>query len=209
MMKRLFQISAFLLILIITGVSGVSAQDEPLISPKTNMVSLVPLYIIQDGFRVDFDHRISERSWIQLAPAVYFRENNAPTSESRYDFTALKGGGLNIYHRFYPGHGPGHGGVYISYGGVYQYTRIDYTERLMAINYDRFSKIQRIGGDINIGIMAKLSHDVLLDFYTGFGIRHATVQSNADDPRLYNSDYFERGYTGIILNLGFRVGFLW
>jgi hypothetical protein len=169
------------------------------------MISLVPQYLATNGLRVDYDIRLNQNHWLQFAPTFYLRNNELSHSEYGTDFRHLIGSGLHVYHRFYPGNGFSDPGIYISWGGVYQNHHITYNEKLENLEMKRYSRIQKVGGDVIIGIYTRLFDPMMIDFYAGMGLRHSFLESDAQKPKKFDEDFIGYGYTGNILILGFRL----
>jgi hypothetical protein len=45
----------------------------------------------------------------------------------------------------------------------------------------------------------------MVDFYAGMGSRFTNLESDAENPREFKDVYYEYGYSGNILILGFRI----
>lgn len=173
------------------------------------MITFVPQYLIKNGIRIDYDIRLKSRHWLQVAPQFYLREH-APSSpgDHAYDFNKLAGTGLHLYHRYYPGGGPGKDGVYISYGLTWQYFHLLYDEKILTNSIERYAHIHKWGGEVNIGLIALLTDHLIFDIYAGLGTRHAFMRSDADKARQFNGLFTDYGYSGNLINLGIRIGIL-
>jgi hypothetical protein len=187
------------------GQTGSALNNQETIPDARHLISLVPQYLATNGLRVDYDIRLNQNHWLQFGPTFYLRNNELSHSEFGTDFRHLIGSGLHVYHRYYPGKGMSDPGIYISWGGVYQNHNITYDERLESSEMKRYSKIQKVGGDVIIGIYTRLFDPVMIDFYAGMGLRHSFVKSDAQQPKKFDDEYIGYGYTGNILILGFRL----
>jgi len=170
-----------------------------------HMISLVPQYLLINGLRVDYDLRLDQNHWIQFAPTFYLRNNELSHADFESDFRHLIGGGLHVYHRFYPGKGLFDQKVYISWGGVYQNYNITYDESFENTVMERYTRIRKFGGDVIIGINTRLFDPLRIDFYTGMGLRHSQFDSDAKKPEKFDDVYFGYGYSGTILIMGLRI----
>lgn len=70
-----------ILILMMLMALPVKAQEiqtsEPLPYPES-IISIVPQYLIMNGIRVDYDKKIRDQHWLQIAPQFYLSEKSRP-----------------------------------------------------------------------------------------------------------------------------------
>ncbi|MFW6222218.1 MAG: hypothetical protein ACOC3T_01265 [Bacteroidota bacterium] len=187
------------------GVMSSFAQTDTLQANK--IISFVPQYLINSGIRVDYDIRLSDRHWLQLAPQIYLRDRSSSDPEEYYpDYHQLYGAGLFLYHKQYLKQNSEPEGAYLSYGLTYNYFYLNYDEEWVNSYVERYSKINKLGGDIIIGISTILFDYVTLDIYAGLGVRYSLLDSDAENPRHFNDFYSDFGYTGNMMSLGLRLG---
>lgn len=189
----------------------VKAQEiqtsEPLPYPES-IISIVPQYLIMNGIRVDYDKKIRDQHWLQIAPQFYLSEKKPAKDYHIPKFNNLLGTGLNLYHKYYPSANRVLSNVYISYGVAWQYFNIKYDEAIFNNHVERYSNIHKMGGDVNIGVLSLLSSHIALDLYAGLGFRYASIKSDANSPKKFDEFFSDYGYTGNIINLGFRISIL-
>ncbi len=185
--------------------SDIASDQQGSFSHAQKMISFVPQYLGKSGLRIDYDLRLNHKHWLQFAPTIYLQNNEISHSSHGANFNHLIGSGLHIYHRFYPENEISYPGIYISWGGVYQYYVINYNEQMENSEMKRHSTIQKVGGDVIIGINTRLIEPVLIDFYAGMGLRHSFLESDALNPKRFDELYSDYGYTGNILILGIRI----
>lgn len=208
--------------LIFSITAGAQQNPDETIQPKS-AISFVPQYLIKNGIRIDYDVKIKDHHWLQICPQFYFREKNVASPEDYYGyydyepdlyhddeyddesyFNNLLGGGLNLYHRYYPGTSWGKHLVYINYGVMAQYYHIQYDEQLYTSYMEKYTEIFKYGGDINLGVVAFLNDYIGIDIYAGLGFRYSNRKSDADNPRKFNNFFESYGFTGNIINAGVR-----
>lgn len=181
--------------------------SEPLPYPES-IISIVPQYLVMNGIRIDYDKRIGGQHWLQIAPQFYLSEKKPASDYDIPKFNLLLGTGLNLYHKYYPSANRTLSNVYISYGLSWQHFNITYDEAIFNNYVERYSNIHKMGGDVNIGVLSLLSSHIALDLYAGLGIRYAAIKSDAISPKKFDEFYSDYGYTGNIINLGFRISIL-
>jgi len=179
-----------------------SAQENPADTPSSLMISLVPQYAFQSGFRVDVDLPLSERHWLQLAP-VFYAGNNVEMSITTAD--KLGGVALHAFHRFYPDPVRDRWQPYLAWGPSFQHYALDYKVRSGNIRIDKHTNINRIGMDLTGGMVAHGS-TFFFDFYAGAGIRQAFLSGDKDTGEKFNETFLDFGYSGVLLVAGVRVG---
>ncbi len=137
-----------------------------------------------------------------------------------HNFEDLWGLGLDVKHKIYlkPG-SVKPSGYYVQYGGMFQYFSITdnreyaeaYTENGVEY-YGVFSGeittgLYKFGGNFHLGYQWLLGDKVFLDIYTGAGIRISRNSRNEGFDTWYNNSWVDYGYSGTLLDGGFRVGF--
>lgn len=175
-----------------------NAQDEPLILKKT-IISFVPQYLIIDGIRIDVERQLKGRHFLQICPQIY---TNSATEYSNY-YKEMIGGGLFVYHKYFPNTDFMNNGVYLSYGITYNYFHFSPNQDFPDVGV---RNINKIGADFIIGIQVFHKQIISIDFYTGAGIR------NSFNNRTFNPDGSEDfpryDHSGNLFLLGFRLGIL-
>lgn len=196
------------MILLISGI-GMMAQSQEL--PETEYkgaINLLPVYLFVNGLRVDYDFSINRNHWIQAGPTIYLSEHKSERYLAGDEYLRHTGIGLNLYHRYYPGDGFRTNNVYISYGGNWHYNHLQYNEEVGAREHERYSTLQKYGADVIMGFYSVAAERLLIDIYAGMGIRYSVLSSDADSPHEFNNGYFSPGFSGNILVMGIRIGFL-
>jgi hypothetical protein len=196
------------MILLISGL-GMMAHSQEL--PETEyrgVINLLPAYLFVNGLRVDYDFSINRNHWIQAGPTIYLSENKSERYLAGDEYLRHTGIGFNLNHRYYPGGGFRANNVYISYGGSMHYNHLEYDEEVGSLNSKRYSTIQKFGADVVMGFYSVTAERLLLDIYAGMGIRYSVLSSDADTPHEFNNGYYSPGFSGNILVMGIRIGFL-
>jgi hypothetical protein len=202
-----------------------SAQAEKKPAPaklphqeKRYTVAIQPLYLYNNGMRLDFEKRIKDMpAWIQISPLIY----RVPKTDSDYnqwllfsdeEVGSLWGGGLEVNYKYFFNKQESFyvaGGVsYIYHGIKYYDTRLHpFTEDgLIYQSYERSlckQQINKWGANAYIGYQLP-TRSFLFDMYFGFGYRHS-VESDKQ-PNRFNNNMFSPGYSGTIVTTGFRIG---
>jgi hypothetical protein len=212
MKKFYFIFSLFTLIC-----SCVSAQELEAFIPRTG-IGFVPQYTISGGLRFDIDRSISKTSsqWLIISPQVYVFSG----TKYDHDFKELTGAGLDVKHKIYfKPNSLKPLGFYAEYGVMFQYFSItenrQYTDSYTENGVDYYevvegevhSDLYKTGANFHMGYQWLVSDKVYFDVYAGAGIR-ISHNSNLDGlDTWYNNYWTDYGYSGTLLDGGFRVGF--
>jgi hypothetical protein len=212
-MKNLYLI----LLLTILFTSCVFAQEKEPFGSRTG-VGFVPQYTISGGLRFDIDRSLSKTSnqWLIISPQVFM------LTGMRYDhdFEQLSGVGLDIKHKIYlKPNSMKPQGFYAQYGIMFQYFSITdnrqyttpYTENGVpyyeVVEGELDTKLYKYGGNFHLGYQWLVGDKVYFDIYTGAGIRISHNNHNEGFDTWYNNFWVDYGYSGTLLDGGFRVGF--
>lgn len=183
---------------LILFISGISAQEESFV-PKKTIISFVPQYLIIDGIRIDVERQIKGKHYLQVCPQLYL--NKEPKYYANYE--KMIGGGLFIYHKYFPNENRLKNGIYMAYGLTYNYFQFDVLDDNDEIT---MLKVNKVGADLVVGYQYLLNNVISFDFYTGIGNRNSIFEGTRTDI-LYDAT-FGYGYTGNLFLFGFRIGFL-
>jgi len=69
------------------------------------------------------------------------------------------------------------------------------------------TKLYEFGGNFHLGYQWLVGDKVYFDVYTGAGIRISHNNHNESFDTWYNNYWVDYGYSGTLLDAGFRVGF--
>jgi len=209
MRMRTIYASLNIILLLIAGIAQGATPEKPDYGQESqpkHMVSFLPIYMTVNAIRIDYDFSLSKQHWIQVAPLLFLRNNTMQPYPDDYDFLRLAGGGIHLYHKFYPkGKYFDRANVYISYGPIYQNLHFTYNENSGNDVIERYTHLHRIGGDVIIGVTAPIFDMLMLDFYAGMGVRHSLIESNATRPQRFNDYTGDYGYSGNTILLGLRL----
>lgn len=212
-MKKL--VFTFSLVLLLSSVS--LAQDSETFTPRIGL-GFVPQYTISGGLRFDVDYSLSETSnqWLIVSPQVFM------VTGGRYghEFEDLWGLGMDVKHKIYlkPATMKPQG-FYIQYGAMFQYFSINesrqYTESYIENGIEYYgvseglinTKLYKYGGNFHLGYQWLVGDKVYFDIYSGAGIRISHNNRNEGFDTWYNDYWVDYGYSGTLLDAGFRVGF--
>lgn len=198
----------------VSAISFAQQKDEFIL--KTG-VGFVPQYTISGGLRFDIDRSISKTSgqWLIFSPQVFMISGG----RFNHDFKEMWGVGMDVKHRIFLKNGnmkPK--GYYFQYGAMFQYFSItdnrqfseSYNEN--GVEYYRVSQgeistnLYKFGGNFHMGYQWLVGDKVYFDLYTGAGIRISHNNRNAGFDAWYNNSWVDYGYSGTLLDGGFRVG---
>ena len=208
-MKLLILLSFLILVSPVISLSQKKENKE--LTQPNKMISFVPFYLVTNGIRIDFDRKIKENHWLQIAPQFYLREHGDNDPGDYYNnrrFTNLVGAGLHLYHRVYMNKEFSRLNPYMSYGATWQYFNLKYNETPFSNEIERYSEINKVGGDAIVGFVFVLNNFLALDFYGGVGYRYSFLHSDATDPIKFNNFYTDYGYKGNLITTGVRISFL-
>jgi hypothetical protein len=211
-MKKLL----FIVFVTLVTYSGFGQNNDSII-PRMGL-GFVPQYTISGGMRFDIDRSISKTSnqWLIISPQVFM------VSGKRFghDFKELSGVGLDLKHKIYLKPGTMKPvGFYAQYGVMFQYFSItenrQYTELVSenGVEYyevtegDLNTKLYKFGGNFHIGYQWLVNDKVYFDLYSGGGIRMSRNNQKDGFDTWYNNYWIDYGYSGTLLDAGFRVGF--
>ena len=211
-MKKLF------IILLATLIASFGfAQEKETFLPRMGL-GFVLQYTISGGMRFDIDRSLSKTSnqWLIISPQVYM------LSGSRYghDFKELSGVGLDVKHKIYLKPNTMKPlGFYAEYGIMFQYFSITENKQYTVpvsengvpyyevVEGDLNTKLYKVGGNFHLGYQWLLGDKVYFDIYTGAGIRISHNNINEGFDTWYNNSWIDYGYSGTLLDGGFRIGF--
>jgi len=212
MMKKLI----LLLFLVTTMFSLSFAQETENYKPRTGF-GFVPQYTVSGGLRFDVDFSLSKASnqWLVLSPQVYW------VTGSRYghDFEELTGAGMDVKHKIYlkpASMKPA--GFYVQYGVIFQYFSItdyreygayyieDGVEYYGVFEGEINTKLYKFGGNFDMGYQWLIGNKIYFDLYLGAGIRISKNNRNDGFDTWYNDHWYDYGYSGTLIDAGFRLG---
>ncbi len=204
------------LLLLITVLSIVSSGK--LFAQREKIISLVPQYVFQNGFRVDYEFTLRDdwTSWLQLSPTFFISTDG--NGIGSYTYKNMRGIGMEVHHKYFMQEPNERRGFYFAYGGglqllgvtadqlvAYQYTEngIPYT----SYHDDEVdTAINRLLLNVMVGRQGVRHKPFIVDYYLGIGFRY----SMDNDFKLlnnYNESWFDYGYSGSLIVAGVKLGF--
>lgn len=193
-------------------------SQESGLNSLRNGFGFVPLYTISGGLRFDIDRSISKTSnqWLIFSPQLFIVTGN----RYGHEFEQLTGFGIDIKHRvFLKPQNLKPENLYFEYGGMFQYFSI-YDYRTYSTSYfengiEYFTveegnintRLCKYGGNFHFGYQWLFGEKVYLDLYAGAGIRVSFNNRNEGFDTWYNNSWVDYGYSGTLLDAGFRFGF--
>jgi hypothetical protein len=208
----------YILLIVLSLFSFVSQAQEENVFNKQTGIGFVPQYTISGGLRMDIDFSISKTSsqWLIISPQVFW------VTDSRYghDFESLKGVGLDVKHKIYlKPESMDPEGFYVQYGAMAQYFSIvdtrqygEYYEENGVTYYgisegEIETRLLKVGGNFHLGYQWLIGQSAYLDVYSGPGIRISHNNRTEGFDTWYNDSWVDYGYSGTLLDAGFRLGF--
>lgn len=191
----------FLILLITLTVFQFTKAQETGIN---EMLAFHPFHLINNGIRIDYDHKLTSKHWIQVSPQFYAAER---TDDSDFrNYNELLGVGFSIFHRIYLSNQTEFG-TYFSYGFTYSNFNLKYDEDNSGLVNTAETNINKFGGDIVIGYQSVAFEKLVIDLYAGLGSRYSSRTYIGTMQRKFNKLMYDYGYTGNVLVAGIRIGF--
>lgn len=197
---------------------------------ENHMVSLVPVPLFFNGFRIDYDCRLQDNLWLNVAPQFnYKRKDGRPDKQySKVNMnTPLNAEGSNklpVYTlnqtgfclelnlRYYQpgtGNGTNAGGLYYAAGLGMEYNMCD---RLNSEDTPYSVNTTRIGTQIQIGYLCRMWPRAMFDIYIGAAWRQAINSFKNPEYEAIMMKDAQRSWTyqynGIFAEAGIRIGFM-
>lgn len=195
----------------------VFAQEEQAFK-REKILSIVPQYVFQDGFRVDYEFtlRNNRKSWLQFSPELFISTDGDNMTSN--DNNSMRGIGLEVHHKYFMKEPNERYGYYFAYGGGLQFFGIkndqyvEYSYSEYGTNYISFrteevnTAINRVLLNFVIGKQIVRSKPFIIDYYLGVGFRYS-MDKNLELMKSYNQTWFDNGYSGSLLVAGLKLGF--
>ena len=208
----------YIILIVFSLFSTFSHAQETEVFKKQKGFGFVPQYSISGGLRMDIDLSISKVSsqWLIISPQVFW----VTGSRFGHDFESLKGVGLDVKHKIYlqPG-SMKPDGFYLQFGVMAQYFSIvdtrQYGEYYIENGVTYYgvsegeieSRLLKVGGNFHLGYQWLIGQNVYVDLYAGPGIRISHNNRTDGFDTWYNDFWADYGYSGTLLDAGFRLGF--
>lgn len=210
------KIIQIILISVLTS-TVVFAQEEQAFK-REKILSIVPQYVFQNGFRVDYEFtlRDNRKSWLQFSPELFMStDGNNMTSA---DYNSMRGIGLEVHHKYFMKEPDERFGFYFAYGGGLQFFGIKNDQNVEFIyseydtNYISYrteevnTTINRVLLNFVVGKQVVRYKPFVVDYYLGIGFRYS-MDKNLELLETYNQTWFDTGYSGSLLVAGLKLGF--
>jgi hypothetical protein len=178
----------------------VKAQDSNI----NEVIAFHPFHLINNGIRIDYDRKLSDKQWLQISPQFYAAERT--DNNDFRDYNELLGVGVSLFHRIYLSNQTSFG-TYFSYGFTYSHFNLKYDEDNSGPVNTAETTIDKFGGDIVIGYQSVAFEKLVIDVYAGLGSRYSDRTYIGTIHRNFNKLMYDYGYTGNVLVAGIRIGF--
>ena len=185
---------------------------------REKILSIVPQYVFQNGFRVDYEFtlRNNQKSWLQFSPEIFISTGDNNMTSTNYN--SMRGIGLEVHHKYFMKEPNERYGFYFAYGGGLQFfgvkndQNVEYTYSEYDTNYISYrteevnTTINRVLLNFVIGKQIVRSKPFIIDYYLGVGFRYS-MDKNLELMESYNQTWFDNGYSGSLLVAGLKLGF--
>lgn len=206
-----------LVILVLLTSTIVFAQDEKPFQ-REKILSIVPQYVFQNGFRVDYEFTLqnNRKSWLQFSPELFISTDGNNMTNANYK--SMRGIGLEIHHKYFMKEPSERYGYYFAYGGGLQFfgikndQSVQYTYSEYDTNYISYrtkevnTTINRVLLNFVVGKQITWHKPFIVDYYLGVGFRYS-IDKNLELMEMYNQSWFDNGYSGSLLVAGLKLGF--
>ena len=197
---------------------------------ENHMLSLVPVPLFFNGFRIDYDTRLKDNLWLNVAPQFNYRrkaerphghysriDRNEPIdarTDNKLPVYTLNQTGfcLELNLRYYQpntSRSAYTSGLYYAAGIGVEYNRCD---RLNSEDTPYAVNTTRLGTQIQIGYMLRMWPRATFDIYLGGAWRYALNNfANPADEAVMKLDAqrsWTYQYNGIFMEAGIRIGFM-
>lgn len=210
-MKTKISLQIILTVLSIFPILKLSAQSE-------KIISIVPQYAFQNGFRVDYEFNLHDdwKSWLQFSPVLFI--NTDGDDITSYYYNSMSGFGLEVHHKYFMQEPDDRRGFYFAYGGGMQFISLkddqmmtyDYIENGVPYtsykNEEVSTAIKRLMLNVMVGRQVVRYKPFIIDYYLGIGFRYSMDKDlNLIDD--FNDTWFDYGYSGSLIVAGIKLGF--
>lgn len=208
MVMKIFIFKTLILLLII---GKANAQENN----QSFLVMGMPQYLVIEGLRIDMELKTKKpNQWITISPMVFLKNNEKNLKTRNESVETISGGGLGISFKQFLLNKQGPCGAYFAYGPLYQYYKIGNTGNYwVEKNKEYFeengrysAQIHKFGGNCIIGSQFKFLENLYGDIFIGFGIRYSLLIYEGKIGSNYNSNWMDKGFSGILLVSGIRIG---
>ncbi len=197
--------------------SIIYAQEEQPFK-REKILSIVPQYVFQNGFRVDYEFTLQNnwKSWLQFSPELFISTDGNNLTSS--DYNSMRGIGLEVHHKYFMQEPNERYGFYFSYGGGFQFfgiknnENVEYTYSEYGTDYMSFrteevnTTINRVLINFMVGKQIVRYKPFIVDYYLGIGFRYS-MDKNMELSKAYNRSWFDNGYSGSLMVAGIKLGF--
>lgn len=169
------------------------------------MVSLVPVPLAFNGFRLDVDCRLKDRLWLQIAPQYNCKRKGV--------YTKLDGFCLEANVRYYLKNSSSRG-FYLASGIGLDYNQIQQgkTDEFEVETKEYGLNSTRFGGQIQLGYSFNLWPRALMDLYVGAAFRHSFNSYDSEDSRMAveagDIKPWQYHFSGLYMQVGVRIGMM-
>ncbi len=210
------KIISLLLLSFFTSVFVFAQDEQPF--KREKILSIVPQYVFQNGFRVDYEFTLqnNRKSWLQFSPELFINtDGNNLTST---DYNSMRGIGLEVHHKYFMQEPNDRYGFYFAYGGGLQFfgiknnQNVEYSYTEYGTDYMSFrteeinTTINRVLLNFVVGKQIVKYKPFIVDYYLGIGFRYS-MDKNLELTEAYNQTWFDYGYSGSLMVAGLKLGF--
>lgn len=171
-------------------------------------VSLVPLPLFFHGFRIDWDYRLKDNLWLQVAPQYDCKRKGS--------LTRTDGFCLDVNARYYVSGNSARGfyvasGLALDFNRIAQATYVDGSDQGTLKDFYQVDAT-RFGGQFLIGYQLGLWPRTVMDFYVGAAYRYSFNSFRDESSRMVMQTKeiqpWNYQYSGMYLQVGVRIGLM-
>lgn len=184
----------------------------------------VPQHLFQNGIRIEFDRRLNNpQNWLIVAPTVYYRGQRGNWLIGNFNVHSMWGAGLEVFYRRFMKDRPEPGGFYLSGGTGYRFVNQEYrgdrwdiyTENGLTFYRYNNSSWHKQNHTFSLkgtaGYQFVTEQHLMLDVFIGYGLllSRQDIPDNVEVLSHFDNDAFSFGYTGLLYEIGVRLGIGW
>lgn len=195
-------------LLLIFNINSFCQQDN---NPQNENINiyLSPQHLIMNGVYWSIEKILADnKNSVIVSPQVFLRSYAEPRNSDRLKSVAGFGMELNFKHFLTDKRH-----TYFAYGPTYNYFSSIYNEydwdlsgqEYHYTNRDRKRIINKIGMNTVVGLRSEIFERILIDVYSGVGLRYCFIEGEVDLDS-FNNQMWDYEYTGTLLVIGMKIG---
>ena len=209
-----------------TGFAQTDKSDNEQTAQPSFTIFAVPQTLIKHGIRLDFEKRLNNSVHSFSLSTIYYHGEIDNQVKRIEENDQLRGYGAELMHKiylfsneagslkneFYVGHGPYYRSFNVDFK-AYEWAPVPF-ENTSILEYkkvDQTKEITKYGYSAVFGVTAFSGGNLMVDCYTGYGLRFSdatsTLQKGHKYTRNFQRNFFDYGYEGSALVVGIKIGY--